>query len=34
MKLSLIPGVLDTAAWARTGYTGPTIGETLVIELT
>jgi len=24
-----IPGVLDTAAWNRTGYTGPTIGETL-----
>lgn len=24
-----IPGVLDTAAWNKTGYTGPTIGETL-----
>lgn len=24
-----IPGVLDTACWNRTGYTGPTIGETL-----
>jgi len=24
-----IPGVLDTAAWNRTGYTGPTIGESL-----
>ena len=24
-----IQGVLDTSAWARTGYTGPTIGETL-----
>ena len=24
-----IAGVLDTAAWNRTGYTGPTIGETL-----
>lgn len=24
-----ISGVLDTAAWNRTGYTGPTIGETL-----
>ena len=24
-----IPGILDTAAWARTGYTGPTIGEML-----
>jgi hypothetical protein len=24
-----IPGVLDTAAWNRTGYTGPTIGEIL-----
>jgi len=24
-----IPGVLDTAAWNRTGYTGPTIGQTL-----
>ena len=25
-----IAGVLDTAAWARTGYTGPTIGEVLI----
>lgn len=25
-----IPGVLDTAAWNRTGYSGPTIGEQLV----
>ena len=25
-----VPGVLDTAAWARTGYTGPTIGEVLI----
>lgn len=24
-----VPGVLDTAAWNRTGYTGPTIGQTL-----
>ena len=24
-----VPGVLDTAAWNRTGYTGPTIGEIL-----
>lgn len=24
-----IPGVLDTAAWNKTGYTGPTIGEIL-----
>lgn len=24
-----IPGVLDTAAWNRTGYSGPTIGEIL-----
>lgn len=24
-----IPGVLDTAAWNKTGYTGPTIGELL-----
>ena len=24
-----VPGVLDTSAWARTGYTGPTIGEAL-----
>lgn len=25
-----IAGVLDTSAWARTGYTGPTIGEVLI----
>jgi len=25
-----ISGVLDTSAWARTGYTGPTIGEALI----
>ncbi len=24
-----VPGVLDTAAWARTGTTGPTVGESL-----
>ena len=24
-----VQGVLDTAAWARTGTTGPTVGETL-----
>ena len=24
-----VPGVLDTAAWSRTGTTGPTVGETL-----
>jgi hypothetical protein len=24
-----VSGVLDTAAWARTGTTGPTVGETL-----
>jgi hypothetical protein len=24
-----IQGVLDTSAWAKTGYTGPTIGEIL-----
>ena len=29
-EIKSVPGVLDTAAWARTGYTGPTIGETLV----
>ncbi len=29
-EISSITGVLDTAAWARTGYTGPTIGEILV----
>jgi hypothetical protein len=25
-----VAGVLDTAAWSRTGTTGPTVGETLV----
>ena len=25
-----VPGVLDTSAWARTGTTGPTVGESLV----
>ena len=25
-----VPGVLDTAAWAKTGTTGPTVGEALV----
>ena len=29
-EVKSIPGILDTAAWARTGYSGPTIGETLV----
>ena len=29
-ELKSIPGVLDTSAWSRTGYTGPTIGEALV----
>ena len=29
-EIKSIPGVLDTAAWSRTGYTGPTIGEILV----
>ena len=29
-EIKSVPGVLDTAGWARTGYTGPTIGETLV----
>jgi hypothetical protein len=29
-EIRSIPGVLDTAAWSKTGYTGPTIGETLV----
>jgi phage gp37-like protein len=24
-----VPGVLDTAAWAKTGSTGPTVGEAL-----
>ena len=27
-----VPGVLDTSAWARTGTTGPTVGESLVKE--
>ena len=25
-----VPGVLDTAAWAKTGTTGPTVGEALI----
>ena len=29
-EIKSIPGVLDTSAWSRTGYTGPTIGEILV----
>ena len=29
-EMKSISGVLDTAAWSRTGYTGPTIGEILV----
>ena len=29
-EIKSIPGILDTAAWSRTGYTGPTIGEILV----
>ena len=29
-EIKSVPGVLDTAAWSRTGYTGPTIGEVLV----
>ena len=29
-EIKSIPGVLDTAAWSRTGYTGPTIGEILI----
>ena len=29
-EIKSIAGILDTAAWARTGYTGPTIGEILV----
>jgi len=28
-EISNVPGVLDTAAWNRTGYTGPTIGQIL-----
>jgi len=31
-EVKSITGVLDTAAWSRTGYTGPTIGETLIKE--
>ena len=27
-----VAGVLDTSAWARTGTTGPTVGEALVNE--
>ena len=27
-----VPGVLDTAAWSKTGTTGPTVGESLVRE--
>jgi len=29
-EIKSIAGVLDTAAWSRTGYTGPTIGELLI----
>jgi hypothetical protein len=29
-EVKSIGGVLDTAAWSRTGYTGPTIGEILI----
>jgi hypothetical protein len=29
-EIKSIAGVLDTAAWSRTGYTGPTIGEILI----
>ena len=29
-EVKSIAGVLDTAAWSRTGYTGPTIGEILI----
>ena len=28
-EIRSITGVLDTSAWAKTGYTGPTIGEVL-----
>ena len=28
-EIKSIGGVLDTSAWAKTGYTGPTIGEIL-----
>ena len=31
-EIKSILGVLDTAAWARTGYTGPTIGEMLALK--
>ena len=31
-EVKSIPGVLDTAAWSRTGYTGPTIGEALIAK--
>jgi hypothetical protein len=31
-EVKSISGVLDTAAWAKTGYTGPTIGEMLAIK--
>ena len=31
-EVKSIIGVLDTAAWARTGYTGPTIGEMLTLK--
>jgi len=29
-EIKSITGVLDTSAWSRTGYTGPTIGELLI----
>jgi hypothetical protein len=29
-EVKSITGVLDTSAWSKTGYSGPTIGETLV----
>jgi hypothetical protein len=29
-EVKSVGGVLDTAAWSRTGYSGPTIGEILV----
>jgi len=31
-EVKSIGGVLDTAAWSRTGYTGPTIGELLTLK--
>ena len=31
-EVKSISGVLDTAAWSRTGYTGPTIGEALIAK--